>query len=131
VIWVGLFVALAGSVGIGVAAVAHLPLASMMIAILVMVAGIAFATPALTSTALENYPRSAGTASSLVGLARYAFGAGAAPLVGLAGEAAALPMGIVTLTALSLAILTFAMTPAPATRRPTAVTHHRDTNEAS
>jgi DHA1 family bicyclomycin/chloramphenicol resistance-like MFS transporter len=47
----------------------------------------------------------------LVGLARYAFGAAAAPLVGLAGEASAVPMGIVTLTALILAILTFTVTP--------------------
>ena len=111
VIWIGLVVAAAGSVGIGVTALARLALAAMMISILVMVAGIALATPALTSTALEGYPGSAGTASSLVGLARYAFGAAAAPLVGLAGEASAVPMGIVTLTALILAILTFTVTP--------------------
>ena len=47
----------------------------------------------------------------MVGLARYAFGAAAAPLVGLAGQASAVPLGIVTLTALILAILTFTETP--------------------
>jgi DHA1 family bicyclomycin/chloramphenicol resistance-like MFS transporter len=38
----------------------------------------------------------AGTASSLLGTARFAFGAISAPLVGLGGADTALPLGLVT-----------------------------------
>jgi len=58
--------------------------------------------------ALADYPDLAGTASSLQGLSQFVFGAVAAPLVGVAGEHTALPLGIVTTTASLCAIASFA-----------------------
>jgi hypothetical protein len=49
----------------------------------------------------------AGTASSLLGLARFAFGGVAAPLIGLGGADDALPLGIVTVVSMTLAVATY------------------------
>ena len=53
-----------------------------------------FIFPNSTALALTNYPRAAGSASALLGLAQFATGAIAAPLVGIAGEDTAVPMAI-------------------------------------
>jgi threonine dehydrogenase-like Zn-dependent dehydrogenase len=55
-------------------------------------------------------PDIAGTASSLLGLARYAFGGLAAPLVGLAGADNAVPLGLVTVSSAALALLAYGTT---------------------
>jgi DHA1 family bicyclomycin/chloramphenicol resistance-like MFS transporter len=72
-----------------------------------MVSGVAATTPPTTSLAMAEYPHLAGTASSLLGLARYAFGALTAPLVGLGGADTALPLGLVTLASVVLAAITY------------------------
>ncbi|UQN30908.1 multidrug effflux MFS transporter [Brachybacterium kimchii] len=95
-------VGLAGSAGVLATALLHLPLAAMMAALLVMVSGIAAATTAATSLGMAANPDAAGSASSLLGLARYAFGAAAAPVVGLFGDAR---IGT-TLGVLSIAVMT-------------------------
>jgi MFS transporter, DHA1 family, multidrug resistance protein len=77
------------------------------------------AAPA-TSLALANVPDIAGTASSLLGVARYAFGGLAAPLVGLGGADEALPLGLVTVASIALAVAAFTVTAKPraSARRP-------------
>ena len=45
--------------------------------------------------AMQNHPESAGTASALFGSAQFLLGAAVAPLVGVAGDHNAIPMGIV------------------------------------
>ena len=47
--------------------------------------------------ALTDHPRVAGTASALLGVCQYAFGAVLSPLVGVGGEDTALPWAIVIL----------------------------------
>ena len=74
-----------------------------MISLLLMVSGV----PVTTPLALANYPEIAGTASSLLGLARFAFGGLAAPLVGLGGATTAVPLGIVTVTAVALGAVAY------------------------
>jgi hypothetical protein len=54
-----------------------------------MVSGVAVTTPPATSLALTGYPHMAGTASSLLGLPRFAFAGVAAPLIGTPGSCAA------------------------------------------
>jgi len=44
---------------------------------------------------LTNHPQIAGSASALLGVSQFAFGAVVAPLVGIAGANTALPMAIV------------------------------------
>jgi DHA1 family bicyclomycin/chloramphenicol resistance-like MFS transporter len=75
-----------------------------------MVSGVAVTSPPATSLALANYPDIAGTASSLLGLARFAFGGLAAPLVGLGGADTAVPLGVVTVVSAALAVTAYTMT---------------------
>jgi len=64
-----------------------------------MVSAIGLIFPTANALAMADYPNLAGTASSLQGLSQFVFGAIAAPLVGIAGEHSALPLGIVSTTA--------------------------------
>jgi MFS transporter, DHA1 family, multidrug resistance protein len=113
---VGLVMVVAGAGGVLLTATAHLPLAAMALSLLTMVSGVAVTTPPSTSLALENYPDVAGSASSLLGLARFAFGGVTAPLVGLAGAGTAVPLGVVALIAALLSLVGYVLLrrPAPA-----------------
>jgi DHA1 family bicyclomycin/chloramphenicol resistance-like MFS transporter len=57
------------------------------------------ASPPSTTIALADYPQFAGTASSVLGATRFAFGGAVAPLVGVAGALNILPLGIVATAA--------------------------------
>ncbi|NUP74366.1 MAG: multidrug effflux MFS transporter, partial [Sinomonas sp.] len=92
---VGLVMCVAGAGFLLVTALLHLPLVAVIVSLFTMVAGVAVTNPPSTSLALSGYRDIAGTASSLLGLSRFAFGGLAAPLVGLAGERDATALGIV------------------------------------
>jgi len=79
----------------------------VIVSLLVMVSGVAVTTPPATTLALADYPQIAGTASSLLGMARFAFGGVSAPLVGIAGAATMVPLGIVTTVSVTLAVAAF------------------------
>ncbi|MFC6065953.1 multidrug effflux MFS transporter [Streptomyces ochraceiscleroticus] len=99
----GLGMCLAGSGGLFVTALLQLPLPAMVVSLFLMVSGVATATPPATSLALAHYPDIAGTASSLLGLAQFAFGGLVAPLAGIGGPDTAVPLGVVTLVSAALA----------------------------
>jgi DHA1 family bicyclomycin/chloramphenicol resistance-like MFS transporter len=105
----GLVMTLLGAAGLLVTAALHLPLAAMVLSLLTMVSGVAATTPPSTSLALAHYPEIAGTASSLLGLARFAFGGLAAPLVGLGGAGTAVPLGLVTVVSAALAAIVYTL----------------------
>ncbi|MFG3015866.1 multidrug effflux MFS transporter [Streptomyces cinerochromogenes] len=109
----GLAMTLLGAGGLLVTAALHLPLAAMVLSLLTMVSGVAATTPPSTSLALAHYPGIAGTASSLLGMARFAFGGLAAPLVGLGGAGTAVPLGLVTLACTALAVIVYALSVRP------------------
>jgi DHA1 family bicyclomycin/chloramphenicol resistance-like MFS transporter len=100
---VGLVMCAAGALGLLAGGLVALPLAAVIGSLLVMVSGVAVTTPPTTTLALADHPRIAGTASSLLGTARFAFGAVSAPFVGIAGAATVLPLGIVTVVSVALA----------------------------
>jgi MFS transporter, DHA1 family, multidrug resistance protein len=104
----GLAMCVGGAGGVLAVATLHLPLVAVVLSLLTMVSGVAVTTPPATSLALTGYPHMAGTASSLLGLARFAFGGVAAPLIGLGGADDALPLGIVTVVSMTLAVGTYA-----------------------
>ncbi|WP_231920259.1 multidrug effflux MFS transporter [Microlunatus soli] len=104
---VGLAMAGAGALGLLACGLVALPLPVVIISLLIMVGGVAASTPPTTTIALADYPQLAGTASSLLGMARYAFGGVAAPFVGIAGAATILPLGVVTSLAILLAAIAF------------------------
>jgi DHA1 family bicyclomycin/chloramphenicol resistance-like MFS transporter len=80
----------------------------VVVSLFTMVSGVAVTSPPATSLALANYPDLAGTASSLLGLARFSFGGLAAPLVGLSGADNAVPLGLVTVASAALAVTAYA-----------------------
>jgi len=103
----GLVLTLAGALGLLVTAVLALPVIAVILSLLTMVSGIAVTTPPSTTLALVDHPEIAGTASSVLGMARFAFGGASAPLVGLAGAGTMLPFGIVTTVSAALAVVAF------------------------
>jgi DHA1 family bicyclomycin/chloramphenicol resistance-like MFS transporter len=92
----GLTMCMVGASGLMATAVWHWPLALLCASLFLVVSGVAATTPSTTSLALAEYPHMAGTASSVLGTARFAFGAITAPVVGLGGADTALPLGLVT-----------------------------------
>lgn len=106
----GLVASAAGALGLLAAGLFALPLVVVILSLLIMVSGVAVTTPPATTLALADHPQMAGTASSLLGMARFAFGGVSAPLVGIAGAAAMLPLGIVTVLSIALAIAAYART---------------------
>jgi DHA1 family bicyclomycin/chloramphenicol resistance-like MFS transporter len=81
------------------------PVWVVIVALFALVSGAAITSPPATTLALADHPQIAGTASSLLGMVRFGLGGVAAPLVGIAGAAAILPLGIVTASAVFLAAL--------------------------
>ncbi len=104
----GIAMCVVGAGGLAATAALSLPLVAVVVSLFTMVSGVAVTTPPATSLALAGYPDIAGTASSFLGVARFAFGGLAAPLVGLGGGVA--PLALVTLTAAVLGAVSYALT---------------------
>jgi len=100
---VGIGVAGLGALGLLVAGMIVVPLWVVLASLFALASGVAITSPPATTLALVGYPRIAGTASSLLGMVRFGFGGVAAPLVGIAGAASILPLGVVSVTAILLA----------------------------
>jgi DHA1 family bicyclomycin/chloramphenicol resistance-like MFS transporter len=93
----GLLSNLAGSGALAATVLLGLPLPYLVGSLFVMVSAMGLVFPTAASLALEDHPHQAGTASSVLGLGQYVAGALVAPLVGIAGEDTAVPLGLVTL----------------------------------
>lgn len=106
----GLVLCAAGAAGLVVAGLASLPVQTVVVSLLVMVSGVAATVPPATTIALADHPHVAGTASSLLGAARFAFGGLSAPLVGLFGAPVLLPLGVVAVVCVGLAAAAYALT---------------------
>ncbi|MFJ4223329.1 multidrug effflux MFS transporter [Microbacterium sp. NPDC089695] len=100
---VGIVVAAVGALALLLAGFTPLPLWAVVAALFTLASGVAMTSPPATTLALQGYPQLAGTASSLLGMARFGFGGVAAPFVGIAGALSILPLGIVTTTTTLLA----------------------------
>lgn len=97
----GLAMVAAGAAGLLATVALELPLHVVLVSLLSLVSGVAVTTPPATSLALSDHPDTAGTAASLLGVARFAFGGLAAPLVGLGSGLA--PLAMVTAAGAGLA----------------------------
>ena len=117
VLALGLLMNLLGSAGVAVTVLVGLGLPFLLGSLFVMVSALGLVFPTSTALALADYPDRAGAASSLLGLGQYVMGAVVAPLVGLAGEDTAVPLGIVTLACSVVAVATFFGVALPALRR--------------
>ncbi|WP_347977848.1 multidrug effflux MFS transporter [Microbacterium sp. ProA8] len=103
----GIVVAGVGAAGLLVAGLTPMPLWVVVISLFALAVGVALTSPPATTLALIDYPQMAGTASSLLGMVRFGFGGIAAPLVGVAGAASILPLGLVTVVAVGLSAVAF------------------------
>ncbi|MET0713747.1 MAG: multidrug effflux MFS transporter, partial [Mycetocola sp.] len=90
----GLTMLSGGGVLLGWSLIGIPPLLVTVVAFLLVAGGAATVSPPSTTLALVDYPQYAGTASSILGLCRFAAGGFAAPLVGLAGPSAMQPLAL-------------------------------------
>jgi MFS transporter, DHA1 family, multidrug resistance protein len=95
---IGVSTCAVGGLGVLAAVVFDLGLAGLLPSFFVMVAAIGMVMPNSAALALADHPRTAGSASALLGLAQFAIGAAAAPLAGVGGSDTALPLAIVAAT---------------------------------
>jgi len=116
VLGLGLIINLFGAVSLLMTVISGLPMGILIGALLVMVCAVGLIFPTANALAMADYPDLAGTASSLQGLSQFVFGAIAAPLVGIAGEQTALPLGIVATTVSICATASFASLVMPVVR---------------
>ncbi|CAM5723936.1 Bcr/CflA family drug resistance efflux transporter OS=Streptomyces alboniger OX=132473 GN=CP975_10125 PE=3 SV=1 [Streptomyces alboniger] len=82
-------------------------LAPIAVGLFVVMSAIAVTMPNAQALALMRVEHSAGAASALLGTSSFLVGAVAAPLVGIAGEATAVPMALVQLAAVLVASACF------------------------
>jgi MFS transporter, DHA1 family, multidrug resistance protein len=104
----GLLGVAGGGVALLISVLAGLGLAGVLPSLFATVACIGVIVPNAAALALSGHPSTAGAASGLLGVAQFAFGAAAAPLVGLAGEDTAVPMAVVIAALGAAALATFA-----------------------
>ena len=116
VLALGLGLNLLGAAALASTVLLDLGLAFLVPSLFVMVSALGLVFPTATALAMSDYPEQAGTASSLLGLGQFVFGAVVAPLVGIAGEETAVPLGVVAVTVSALASLAFLTLVRPAVR---------------
>jgi MFS transporter, DHA1 family, multidrug resistance protein len=113
VLALGLAVNLLGALCLLTTVLLGLGLPFVLSSLFVMVSAIGLILPTSTALGLADYPDRAGTASAMLGLLQYLVGGLAAPLVGLAGEDTAVPLGVVAGSASTGACLVFALLVVP------------------
>jgi DHA1 family bicyclomycin/chloramphenicol resistance-like MFS transporter len=113
----GLLLNLIGALALATTVLTHLGLPFLVGSLLVMVSANGLVFPTSTALALADYPDQAGTASSLLGLGQFLAGGLVAPLVGIAGEQTAVPLGLVALTSSLGASVVFSTVVFPVIRR--------------
>lgn len=108
-LFVGIVIALTGSVLLLIVIAYTLPLAWIATALFLVVSSVGIVSTTSFSLGMQKQGRSAGSASAFLGLLPFIGGAIASPLVGIAGDQTAWPMGliIVSCTFTSFAIFMF------------------------
>ncbi|HEV2528865.1 MAG TPA: multidrug effflux MFS transporter [Thermomicrobiales bacterium] len=105
---VGLAINLAGALTVlTIVNVLDLGAAGLVIGLFLVATSNGLIAPNVTTLALNDYPRAAGSASALLGLMTFAVGAVVAPLVGIAGEDTAVPLSLAILTCSAIACTAF------------------------
>jgi DHA1 family bicyclomycin/chloramphenicol resistance-like MFS transporter len=108
VLGIALAINCAGSAAVATTVLTGLGFVPLVASLFVMVSSVGMIIPTASALAMSGHPERAGAASSLMGLAQFIAGAAAAPLVGIAGETSAVPLGVVSLVASLSACAVFA-----------------------
>ena len=83
---------------------AHGPLAALVISLFISNASLGIVGPISFTLAIESQGHIAGSASALLGILPFLLGSITSPLVGLAGEYSAIPLGVIVFTSSLLAV---------------------------
>lgn len=87
----------------------HGPLFALVIPLFFFVCSIGIASTAAFPLAMESQSHIAGSASALLGLLPFLLGSISSPLVGVAGEYSAIPLGVILISASFLALLVYVL----------------------
>lgn len=104
---VGLWLALLASIAVLVVAIVHGPLFTLVIPLFLFVGAIGITSTAAFPLAMESQAHNAGSAAALLGVIPFLLGAVVAPLVGIAGEDTAVPLGVIILLSSASAMLAY------------------------
>ncbi|UJF31510.1 multidrug effflux MFS transporter [Paenibacillus hexagrammi] len=103
----GLWIAAAASVTVLLVAYFHGPLYALVIPLVFFVASIGITSTAAFPLAMESQGHMAGSAAALMGVIPFLLGAVVSPLVGIAGEDTAVPLGVIILCTSAIAMLSY------------------------
>lgn len=104
---IGLFIANIAAIVLIIAILLKAPLLAIVVPIFFFVSTIGIISTTSFSLAMESQGHIAGSASALLGLLPFILGSISAPLVGIAGETTAVPMGIIMFSASFIALLSY------------------------
>lgn len=104
---IGVFMSFVGSLFLLFVIWQGLSLTFMAIALFFVVSSVGMVSTSSFSLAMQSQGKSAGSASAFLGLLPFVGGAIASPLVGIAGDQTAWPMGILIIVCSTIAIVSF------------------------
>jgi DHA1 family bicyclomycin/chloramphenicol resistance-like MFS transporter len=102
---IGLALSFITSILVLIVVLAHAPLFTLVISLFLFNSSIGIIGPISFTLAMESQGHIAGSASALIGILPFLLGAVTSPLVGLAGEYSAIPLGVIIFTTSLLAVL--------------------------
>jgi MFS transporter, DHA1 family, multidrug resistance protein len=102
---IGLFTSLISSFAVLVVVLAHGPLAALVISLFLSNVALGIVGPISFTLAIESQGHIAGSASALLGILPFLLGSITSPLVGMAGEYSAVPLGVIIFATSLLAVI--------------------------
>ena len=126
-IMAGLAVGVLASIGLLLAALNGMPTVVSLVLFACFQGSLGFVFSNATTLALAETDRNAGTGSAFLGFLQFTLAAVVSPLVGLAGEESAVPMGVAMTVAIVLAAIAFAVLPRRTTDSPATQPASRNT----
>lgn len=109
ILLVGLSLALVTAVAVLTVILVQGPLIALVVSLFFFVAANGITHPASFSLAMESQGHIAGSAAALLGVIPFLLGAVTSPLVGIAGESSAVPLGVILIATSSLSFLAYAV----------------------
>ncbi|SHT46149.1 Drug resistance transporter, Bcr/CflA family [Mycobacteroides abscessus subsp. abscessus] len=102
---IGLVASLISSIAVLIVVLAHGPLAALVISLFLSNVALGMVGPISFTLAIESQGLIAGSASALLGIMPFLLGSITSPLVGVAGEYSAIPLGVIIFSTSLLAII--------------------------
>jgi MFS transporter, DHA1 family, multidrug resistance protein len=103
----GLSLAFTASTAVLIVVLLHGPLVSLVIPLFLFVASLGLIGPVSFTLAMASQGHIAGSASALLGVLPFLLGSCSSPLVGIAGEYSAIPLGLILFISSSLALTVY------------------------